>query len=258
MSPHLRLLLMLGEEELLKAPYNVENQAHRRAVLAELDRLKLLGVKPPQNLWEYKVKALLSAREMQNIPLFVSVFCAVTLRRRMRGSLCSCSTRWSAPLVSRSSISICSTTLKPSCRSSTRAVPPSRTRSARRASSSTHRWVWKEKLQTRNLKRLVFNRLLLLAALLPFTAGAQFGTVGGVSPQVPAASVPADRGVCLGLAGRALLDLPLRHRQHRAVVRAGRLRPVEALGGSGNQVHAADWRVWNEPIGSKICVFHFV
>lgn len=68
MSPHLRLLLMLGEEELLKAPYNVENQAHRRAVLAELDRLKLLGVKPPQNLWEYKVKALLSAREMQNIP----------------------------------------------------------------------------------------------------------------------------------------------------------------------------------------------
>lgn len=59
---------MLGEEELLNAPYNVENQAHRRAVLAELDRLKLLGVKPPQNLWEYKVKALLSAREMQNIP----------------------------------------------------------------------------------------------------------------------------------------------------------------------------------------------
>uniref|UniRef100_H3CS39 Bifunctional apoptosis regulator n=1 Tax=Tetraodon nigroviridis TaxID=99883 RepID=H3CS39_TETNG len=49
-----RLLLMLGEEELLKPPFNVENQAHRRAVLAELDRIKLLGVKPPQNLWEYK------------------------------------------------------------------------------------------------------------------------------------------------------------------------------------------------------------
>lgn len=64
MSPHLRLLLMLGEEELLKPPYNIENQAHRRAVLAELDRIKVLGVKPPQNLWEYKVKTLLSARKI--------------------------------------------------------------------------------------------------------------------------------------------------------------------------------------------------
>ncbi|KAG7485135.1 bifunctional apoptosis regulator [Solea senegalensis] len=49
-----RLLLMLGEEELLKLPYNIESHAHRRAVLAELDRVKVLGVKPPQNLWEYK------------------------------------------------------------------------------------------------------------------------------------------------------------------------------------------------------------
>uniref|UniRef100_A0A3B4UKM6 Bifunctional apoptosis regulator n=1 Tax=Seriola dumerili TaxID=41447 RepID=A0A3B4UKM6_SERDU len=49
-----RLLLMLGDEELLKPPYSIENQAHRRAVLAELDRVKALGVKPPQNLWEYK------------------------------------------------------------------------------------------------------------------------------------------------------------------------------------------------------------
>ncbi|KAG7222578.1 hypothetical protein INR49_016175 [Caranx melampygus] len=48
------LLLMLGDEELLKPPYSIENQAHRRAVLAELDRVKALGVKPPQNLWEYK------------------------------------------------------------------------------------------------------------------------------------------------------------------------------------------------------------
>ncbi|KAM4604077.1 bifunctional apoptosis regulator-like [Polymixia lowei] len=49
-----RLLLMLGDEELSKPPYNIENQVHRRAVLAELDRVKTLGVKPPQNLWEYK------------------------------------------------------------------------------------------------------------------------------------------------------------------------------------------------------------
>lgn len=93
MSPHLRLLLMLGEEELFKPPYNIENQAHRRAVLAELDRIKLLGVKPPQNLWEYKVKTLLSAKETQKNKVFVTDFCAVALRRRMRGSLCSCSTR---------------------------------------------------------------------------------------------------------------------------------------------------------------------
>lgn len=46
---------MLGDEELLKPPYSIENQAHRRAVLAELDRIKALGFKPPQNLWEYKV-----------------------------------------------------------------------------------------------------------------------------------------------------------------------------------------------------------
>lgn len=50
--------MMLGDEELLKPPYSIENQAHRRAVLAELDRVKALGVKPPQNLWEYKVKTL--------------------------------------------------------------------------------------------------------------------------------------------------------------------------------------------------------
>lgn len=51
-----RLLLMLGDEELLKPPYSIENPAHRRAVLAELDRVRTLGVKPPQNLWEYKVR----------------------------------------------------------------------------------------------------------------------------------------------------------------------------------------------------------
>ncbi|KAG7276796.1 hypothetical protein CRUP_008746 [Coryphaenoides rupestris] len=49
-----RLLLMLGDEELSRPPYSIENQVHRRAILSELDRLKILGVKPPQNLWEYK------------------------------------------------------------------------------------------------------------------------------------------------------------------------------------------------------------
>uniref|UniRef100_A0A3B5MJM5 RING-type domain-containing protein n=1 Tax=Xiphophorus couchianus TaxID=32473 RepID=A0A3B5MJM5_9TELE len=50
----LRLLLMLEDEDLVKPPFNIEKQTHRRAVLAELERVKALGVKPPQNLWEYK------------------------------------------------------------------------------------------------------------------------------------------------------------------------------------------------------------
>lgn len=49
-----RLLLMLGDEELALPPYSMENQAHRRAVLAELERVVSLGGRPPQNLWEYK------------------------------------------------------------------------------------------------------------------------------------------------------------------------------------------------------------
>uniref|UniRef100_A0A2K6FXA2 Bifunctional apoptosis regulator n=1 Tax=Propithecus coquereli TaxID=379532 RepID=A0A2K6FXA2_PROCO len=50
----LRLLLSLTEEEFSRAPYTIENSSHRRAILMELERVKALGVKPPQNLWEYK------------------------------------------------------------------------------------------------------------------------------------------------------------------------------------------------------------
>ncbi|XP_012677967.1 bifunctional apoptosis regulator [Clupea harengus] len=49
-----RLLTLLDEEELSRPPYSVLNQAHRRAILEELERVRALGVKPPQNLWEYK------------------------------------------------------------------------------------------------------------------------------------------------------------------------------------------------------------
>nr|KAF6439852.1 bifunctional apoptosis regulator [Rousettus aegyptiacus] len=49
-----RLLLTLTEEEFARAPYTIENGSHRRAILMELERVKALGVKPPQNLWEYK------------------------------------------------------------------------------------------------------------------------------------------------------------------------------------------------------------
>lgn len=49
---------MLEDEDLVKPPFNIEKQTHRRAVLAELERVKALGVKPPQNLWEYKVSSM--------------------------------------------------------------------------------------------------------------------------------------------------------------------------------------------------------
>ncbi|XP_053413647.1 bifunctional apoptosis regulator isoform X3 [Nycticebus coucang] len=49
-----RLLLTLTEEEFSRAPYTIENSSHRKAILMELERVKALGVKPPQNLWEYK------------------------------------------------------------------------------------------------------------------------------------------------------------------------------------------------------------
>ncbi|XP_032183709.1 bifunctional apoptosis regulator isoform X2 [Mustela erminea] len=49
-----RLLLTLTEEEFSRPPYTIENSSHRRAILLELERVKALGVKPPQNLWEYK------------------------------------------------------------------------------------------------------------------------------------------------------------------------------------------------------------
>ncbi|XP_075035898.1 bifunctional apoptosis regulator isoform X1 [Mixophyes fleayi] len=49
-----RLLLTLAEDEFSKEPYSIESSSHRRAIIMELDRVKTLGVKPPQNLWEYK------------------------------------------------------------------------------------------------------------------------------------------------------------------------------------------------------------
>ncbi|XP_036420555.1 bifunctional apoptosis regulator-like isoform X1 [Colossoma macropomum] len=49
-----RLLTLLSDEELSRPPYGIENPSHRRAVLEELHKVRELGVKPPQNLWEYK------------------------------------------------------------------------------------------------------------------------------------------------------------------------------------------------------------
>ncbi|NWI99633.1 BFAR regulator, partial [Crypturellus undulatus] len=49
-----RLLLTLGEEDFIKEPYKIEKNNHRKAIMSELECVKTLGVKPPQNLWEYK------------------------------------------------------------------------------------------------------------------------------------------------------------------------------------------------------------
>ncbi|XP_028669702.1 bifunctional apoptosis regulator-like isoform X1 [Erpetoichthys calabaricus] len=44
-----RLLMMMEDNDLF-----IENPTHKKAVLRELDHVKKLGAKPPQNLWEYK------------------------------------------------------------------------------------------------------------------------------------------------------------------------------------------------------------
>lgn len=53
-----RLLLTLTEEDFTKEPFSIENNNHRKAITAELECVRTLGVKPPQNLWEYKVNSL--------------------------------------------------------------------------------------------------------------------------------------------------------------------------------------------------------
>ncbi|XP_075574558.1 bifunctional apoptosis regulator isoform X2 [Pelecanus crispus] len=68
----LRLLLTLTEEDFTKEPYSIENSNHRKAIIAELECVKTLGVKPPQNLWEYKAvnpgKSLFLLYALKNSP----------------------------------------------------------------------------------------------------------------------------------------------------------------------------------------------
>lgn len=70
------------------------------------------------------------------------------------------------------------------------------------------------------------------------SVGAQLATVGRVPGEVRPASVPAYSGVCLGLAGRPLLDVSLHHRQRHAAVGSGGLCAMEPLDKSQVQVHA--------------------
>lgn len=49
------LLAHLRDKELSAAPFNVKNPSHRQIILEEIQEIKALKVKLPQNLWEYKV-----------------------------------------------------------------------------------------------------------------------------------------------------------------------------------------------------------
>ncbi|XP_044160455.1 bifunctional apoptosis regulator-like [Bufo gargarizans] len=49
-----RLLLVLAEDEFSKEPYSIESTSHRKVIIMELEKVKTLGEKPPQNLWEYR------------------------------------------------------------------------------------------------------------------------------------------------------------------------------------------------------------
>lgn len=49
------LLLSLSEYDLEIPPLSIVVSYHRRALIKELETLKTLGIKPPADLWEYKV-----------------------------------------------------------------------------------------------------------------------------------------------------------------------------------------------------------
>ncbi|XP_044160454.1 bifunctional apoptosis regulator-like [Bufo gargarizans] len=49
-----RLLLTLAEDEFSKEPYSIESASHRKVIIMELEKVKTFGVKPPQNMWEYR------------------------------------------------------------------------------------------------------------------------------------------------------------------------------------------------------------
>lgn len=95
-----RLLLTLTEEEFSKAPYTIESSSHRRAILMELERVKALGVKPPQNLWEYKVNTLFLQWKKKSIENEIAVICLPTARRHGRHNWSPCQTGSSLGLLS--------------------------------------------------------------------------------------------------------------------------------------------------------------
>lgn len=69
----------------------------------------------------------------------------------------------------------------------------------------------------------------LLCVLLQGPEGAHVEAVERIPRQVLLSSVPADRGVCLGLAGGPLLDISLPDRQCRAALCSGVVLFLEDL-----------------------------
>ncbi|KAI2645194.1 Bifunctional apoptosis regulator [Labeo rohita] len=52
------LLAHLRDEELSAAPFKINNPSHRQVILEEIQKIKELKVKLPQNIWEYKATNL--------------------------------------------------------------------------------------------------------------------------------------------------------------------------------------------------------
>ena len=49
------LLLSLSENDLERPPLSIGVSYHRRVLIKEIETLQNLGVKPPTDIWEYKV-----------------------------------------------------------------------------------------------------------------------------------------------------------------------------------------------------------
>ena len=50
------LLVSISEFDLERSPLSIGISYHRRALIKEIEALRTLGVKPPTDLWEYKVR----------------------------------------------------------------------------------------------------------------------------------------------------------------------------------------------------------
>ncbi|XP_066545600.1 bifunctional apoptosis regulator isoform X1 [Amia ocellicauda] len=208
-----RLLMMLGDEEFSHQPYSMENHSHRKAVLAELERVKALGVKPPQNLWEYKAvnagKSLFLLYAMKSSPrltlLYLYLFDYANTFLPFMHTCClgGKADPEEEDVLTKSLVCKCSGGIQEGGGTGpqAQAKPPSR-------------------------------GLALTLSTPPLSAagGAQLEAVDRVPGEVLPVALPADRRVRLGLAGGALLDIPLRHRQRHAAVAAGGLRAVAAVG----------------------------
>lgn len=49
------ILLILDDDDLAGAPFNINTTLHRKMILAEIAKLNIAGVRQANNLWEYKV-----------------------------------------------------------------------------------------------------------------------------------------------------------------------------------------------------------